>query len=85
MRRSARWPSLGIYYFVICILGAASPLFAQTSVEYFSLNGDWKFRQTSGDAHAGTAALSSGLQQKCPSHILADAFSTEKIKSNEVG
>ncbi len=54
MRRSARWLSLGIIFFAICILGAASPLFAQTAVEHFSLNGDWQFRQTSGDAHAGT-------------------------------
>ena len=61
MRGMSRRLSLGpflCFSFALALVwntGFSSRGFAETAVEHLSLNGDWQFRQISGDPHAGTA------------------------------
>lgn len=47
-------PGISLVLVLAWALASSLPLFAQQSVQHLSLNGDWQFRQTTGDPHPGT-------------------------------
>jgi beta-mannosidase len=56
--------------------GYSSRGFAETAVEHLSLNGDWQFRQISGDPHAGTADWHAAV---VPGVVQTDLLASELI------